>query len=62
LFTLPAAGSGAGGYGEGPLRLRDWVTSGAGESAAAGLISVLISEHLSATGALARCLGIYDVL
>ena len=44
------AGSGGGGYRGGLLRLRDWVTSATGESAAAGLISVLIGEHLSASG------------
>ena len=33
-----------------PLRLRDWVCSPSGESAASGFISLLISEHRSATG------------
>lgn len=32
------------------LKLRDWVTGAHGEAAAAALISVLITEHLSATG------------
>ena len=36
-----------------PLRLRDWVCSASGEAAASGLISLLISEHLTASGA--RC-------
>ena len=33
------------------LRLRDWVTSSAGEAAAAQLISVLVTQHLAAAGA-----------
>ena len=33
-----------------PLRLRDWVCSSGGEAAASGFISLLISEHRSATG------------
>lgn len=32
------------------LKLRDWVCAANGEAAAAALISVLITEHLSATG------------
>lgn len=34
-----------------PLKLRDWVCSHEGESVAAQLISVLVTEHLSASGA-----------
>lgn len=33
------------------LKLRDWVTAANGEAVAASLISVLITKHLSATGA-----------
>lgn len=33
-----------------PLRLREWVCSSTGEAAASGLISLLISEHLTASG------------
>ena len=33
-----------------PLRLRDWVCSSEGEAVAAQLISVLVTEHLTATG------------
>lgn len=32
------------------VKLRDWVCSANGEAVAASLISVLITEHLSATG------------
>ena len=38
------------------LRLREWVCSQAGEAVASGLISLLISEHLTATGALTLAL------
>ena len=34
-----------------PLRLREWVTAPAGEQVASALISLLTSEHLTATGA-----------
>ncbi len=33
-----------------PLRLRDWVCSASGEATASGFISLLISEHRTATG------------
>ena len=38
------------------LRLREWVCSQAGEATASGLISLLISEHLTATGTHASAL------
>ena len=34
-----------------PLRLREWVTAPAGEQVASALISLLISEHLTVSGA-----------
>ena len=41
------------------LRLREWVCSQAGEAVASGLISLLISEHLTATGALTSALPVH---
>lgn len=39
-----------GVYRLAPLKLRDWATSSEGEAAATQLISVLVTEHLSAPG------------
>ncbi len=40
-----------------PLRLREWVCSSSGEAVASGLISLLISEHITTTGGPDPCLA-----